>query len=126
LTLIITSKRSLPPSRLLFSFSSHLAASLSLAGSFVFSSASTPALLYVDTLHFSFVFYPFYFTVAPALSLSVPLLLEQMGRKRTAEDYHRIAEENDWVAGGPMKRRIVYSKRRMSLRTDTNRTNRRL
>jgi hypothetical protein len=63
-----TSERSLPPSRLLFSFSSHLAASLSLAGSFVFSSTSTPALLCVDTLHFSLVLHPFYFAVAPALS----------------------------------------------------------
>jgi hypothetical protein len=36
-------------------------------GSFVSSSASTPAL-YVDTLHFSLVLYPFYFTVALALS----------------------------------------------------------
>src|SRR5438270_7206735 len=52
-----TSERSLPPSRLLFSFSSHLAASLSLAGSFVFSSTSTPAFLCVDTLHFSLVLY---------------------------------------------------------------------
>src|SRR5277367_4197763 len=42
-TLIITSERSLPSSRLPFSFNSHLAASLSLAESFVFSSASTPA-----------------------------------------------------------------------------------
>jgi hypothetical protein len=108
LTLIITSERSLPPSRLLFSFSSHLAASLSLAGSSVFSSTSTPALLCVDTLHFSLVLYPFYFTVAPTLSLlflsfcsspPVPLLPEQMGRKRTAEDYHRTAEENGWVPG---------------------------
>ena len=67
-TLIITSERSLPPSYLLFSFSSRLAASLSLAGSFVFSSASTPAFLCVAALHFSLVFYPFHFTVASALS----------------------------------------------------------
>ena len=98
MTLIITSERSLPPSHLLFSFSSHLAASLSLAGSFVFSSAYTPALLCVDTLHFSLVLYPFTL-LSPCLELSVPLLPEQMGRKRTAEDYHRTAEENGWVPG---------------------------
>ena len=94
MTLIITSERSLPPSRLLFSFSSHLAASLSLAGSFVFSSTSTPALLCVDTLHFSLVRYPTFCS-----SPSVPLLSEQMGRKRTAEDYHRTTEENSWEPG---------------------------
>jgi hypothetical protein len=41
----------------------------------------------------------FYFTVAPCLELSVPLLPEQMGRKCTAEEYHRTAEENDWIPG---------------------------
>ena len=35
----------------------------------------------------------------PCLELSVPLLPEQVGRKRTAEDYHRTAEENGWVPG---------------------------
>ena len=90
-----------PPSRLLFSFSCHLAASLLLAGSFVFSSASTPALLCIDTLHFLLVLYPLYFYYRPYLELSIPLLPEQMGRKRTAEDYHRTAVENSWVPGGP-------------------------
>ena len=33
------------------------------------------------------------------LELSVPLLPVRMGRKRTAEDYRRTAEENGWVAG---------------------------
>jgi hypothetical protein len=54
-------ERSLPPSRLLFSSSVA-------RGSFVFSSASTLALLYVAILPFSLVLYPLYFTVAPTLS----------------------------------------------------------
>jgi hypothetical protein len=124
LTLIITSERSLPPSRLLFSFSCYLAASLLLAGSFVFSSASTPALFCVDTLHFSLVLYPLYFTVAPALSflfLSFPSRwVENAPLRITIEQQRRMAGYR-----GAMKRWIVYSRRRTSLRTDTNRTSRR-
>jgi hypothetical protein len=46
-----------------------------------------------------------------------------MGRKRTAEDYHRTAEENGWVPGA-YEEGIAYSKRRMSLARDINRTSR--
>jgi hypothetical protein len=34
----------------------------------------------------------------PCLHLSIRPLYELIARKRTAEDYHRIAEENGWVA----------------------------
>jgi hypothetical protein len=107
LILIIASGRSLPSFLLLFSFSSHLAASLSLAGLFVFSSASTLALLYVDTLHVSLVLYPFYFTVVPALSflfLSFPSRwVENAPPRITIEQQRRMAgyrglhEEEDSV-----------------------------
>src|SRR5277367_2669666 len=95
LALIITSERSLPPSRLLFSFSVTLAALTVARGSFIFSSASTPAFLCVAALHFSLVLYPLHFTVAPALSfpsLSFPSRwVENAPPRITVEQQRRMA-----------------------------------
>jgi hypothetical protein len=106
---LVTSERSLPPSRLLFSFSVTLAALTVARGSFTFSSASTPAFLCVAALHFSLVLYPLHFTVAPALtfpSLSFPSRwVENAPPRITVEQQRRMAGYR-----GPMKRRIVYSK----------------
>jgi len=96
------------------------------AGSFVFSSASAPALLCVDTLHFSLFSrtLPILLYCRPALSflfLSFPSRwVEDAPPRITIEQQRRMAGYR-----APMKRRIVYSKRRTSLRRDTNRISRR-
>ena len=70
------------------------------------------------------VLYPFHFPIAPALtflSFSFPSgRVENAPPRITIEQQRRMAGYRE-----PMKKRIVYSKRRTSLRTDTNRTSRR-
>jgi hypothetical protein len=99
LPLIIMSERSLPPSRLLFSFSNYSRCLIVARGLPVFLLVSTSALLYVATLNFLLVLYPLYFTVAPALSFLFPFFPSRWVEKRTAEDYYRIVEENGWESG---------------------------
>jgi len=74
---------------------------------FLLPSAAIPILRFAVALHPPRAVHA---PLPPLPILSIRLLRGAMGRRRTAEDCQRTAEENGWVPG-PMKRRMLHLSR---------------
>jgi hypothetical protein len=99
-TLEVTLKVALPPSSKSYSlFSQPLSPPAVSRGRLILLSVSTPLPRSITTLYWASCCSRSTVTFCPYFSLR--LLHEPMGRKGTAEEWHRTATQNGWVPGGP-------------------------